>query len=97
MAHKISLIPELSSSVHDVFHVSMLKKYVFDPSYILNQEPIEVHEDLTYEEKLIKTLDREEKLLRNKVIRLVGIIINLSTKIQTSKPKLSREQYGSTL
>ena len=69
----IALSPELSS-VHDVFHVSMLKKYVSDPSHVLNQEPIEVHEDLTYEEKPVKILDREEKVLRNKVIPLVKVL-----------------------
>ena len=73
MAYKLALSPELSS-VHDVFHVSMLKKYVFDPSHILNQEPIEVHEDLTYEEKPIKIFDKEKNVLRNKVIPLVNMI-----------------------
>ena len=51
----------------------MLKKYIFDPSHILRQEPIEVHEDLTYEEKPIKIIDRQEKKLRNKVIPLVKV------------------------
>ena len=62
------------SSVHNVFHVSILKKYVSDPSHVLNQELIEVHEDLTYEEKSAKILDREEKVLRNKVIPLVKVL-----------------------
>ena len=50
VAYKLSLRPELSS-VHNVLYISMLKKYVSDPSHVLNKEPIEVHEDLTYEEK----------------------------------------------
>ena len=49
MAYRLTLSPDLSK-VHNVFHVSMLKKYVPDPSHVLSQEPIEVHEDLTYEE-----------------------------------------------
>ena len=73
VAYKLALSPELSS-VHDVFHISMLKKYVSDSSHVLNQEPIEVHEDLTYEEKPVKILDREEKVLRNKVIPLVKVL-----------------------
>ena len=51
----------------------MLKKYISDPSHVLGHEPIEVHEDLTYEEKPEKILDRRDKLLRNKVIPLVKV------------------------
>ena len=72
VAYKLVLNPNLSS-VHDMFHVSMLKKYVSDPSHVLNQEPIEVHEDLTYEEKPIAILDRKEENLRNKTIVLVKV------------------------
>ena len=35
VAYRLALSPELSS-VHDVFHVSMLKKYVSDPSHVLS-------------------------------------------------------------
>ncbi|KAL5558049.1 hypothetical protein UlMin_034260 [Ulmus minor] len=73
VAYKLALPPNLSS-VHNVFHVSMLKKYVQDSSHVLEHEPIEVHEDLTYEEKPVQILDRKEKTLRNKVIPLVKIL-----------------------
>ena len=51
--------------MHNVFHISMLKKYVPDPSHVLNQEPVEVETDLTYEEMPVRILNREEKVLRN--------------------------------
>ena len=60
--------------MHDVFHVSMLKKYIPDPSHILHQEPVEVSTDLTYEEKPVKILDREEKVLRNRTIPMVKVL-----------------------
>lgn len=49
VAYILALPPELSS-VHNVFHISMLRKYISDPSHVLENEPIKVHEDLTYEE-----------------------------------------------
>ena len=61
VAYKLALPPELAS-VHDVFHISMLKKYIPDPSHVLSQEPIEVRTDLTYEEKPVQILDQEEKV-----------------------------------
>ena len=52
VAYRLAL-PSKLSSVHNIFHVYMLKKYVHDPSHILEHEPIEVQEDLTYEEKSV--------------------------------------------
>ena len=50
VAYRLALPPELSLG-HIVFHVSMLRKYISDPSHVLEYEPIEVHEDLSYEEQ----------------------------------------------
>ena len=73
IAYKLVLPLELSK-IHDVFHVSMLRRYISDPSYILQQQPIELREDLTYEEEPIEILAREKKVLRNKVIPLVKVL-----------------------
>ncbi|KAL5553746.1 hypothetical protein UlMin_041147 [Ulmus minor] len=73
VAYKLALPSELAS-VHNVFHVSMLRKYVSDPSHVLESEPIEVREDLTYQEQPVQILDRKDKALRNKVIPLVKVL-----------------------
>ncbi|KAL5567769.1 hypothetical protein UlMin_024344 [Ulmus minor] len=73
VAYRLPLPPELSS-VHNVFHVSMLRKYISDPSHVLESEPIEVHKDLTYEEQPVQILDRKDMTLRNKVIPLVKVL-----------------------
>jgi len=39
--------------IHNVFHVSQLRKYVPDPSHILNYLPVQIHEDLSYTEELV--------------------------------------------
>ncbi|KAL5557176.1 hypothetical protein UlMin_039412 [Ulmus minor] len=50
VAYKLALPSELSV-VHNVFHVSMLQKYISDASHVLVSEPIEFQEDLTYQEQ----------------------------------------------
>ncbi|KAL5564595.1 hypothetical protein UlMin_027759 [Ulmus minor] len=73
VTYRLALPPELSV-VHNVFHVSMLRKYILDPSHVLESEPIKVREDLTYEEQPVQILDRKDKTLCNKVIPLVKVL-----------------------
>ncbi|KAL5568676.1 hypothetical protein UlMin_025251 [Ulmus minor] len=73
VTYKLALPSELST-VHNVFHVLMLRKYISDPSHVLESEPIEIREDLTYEEQPVQILDRKNKALRNKVIPLVKVL-----------------------
>ena len=73
VAYKFTLPPEILG-VHNVFHVSMLKKYITDPSHVLQFDPVQLKENLTYEEKPIQILDRKEKELRNKKIALVRVL-----------------------
>ena len=73
VAYRIALPPELSQ-VHDVFHVSMLRKYVHDPTHVIDHYPLEVSEDLSYAERPIEIVDRRDQVLRNKVIPLVRVL-----------------------
>ena len=52
----------------------MLKNYVPDESHVLEQEPIEIHENLSFEEKPVQILDRKTMTLRNKEITLVKLL-----------------------
>ena len=72
-AYRLASPPNMAS-VHNVFHVSMLKKYVPDASHVLEHEPMEMHEDLSYEERPVQILDRKMKTLRNKDIPLVKVL-----------------------
>ena len=60
-------------NVHDVFHVSMLRRYVADPTHILDQSHIELEKNLQYEERLMWIMDTRIKQLRNKAISLVKV------------------------
>ena len=51
-------IPSELANIHDVFHVSMLRKYIADPSHILNEQPIQLKENLTYKEHPVEILHR---------------------------------------
>ncbi|KAK6139438.1 hypothetical protein DH2020_026824 [Rehmannia glutinosa] len=67
-------LPASMSQVHDVFHVSMLRQYVANPSHIVKHELVELKCDLSYEEVPVKILIREVKKLRNKEIPLVKVL-----------------------
>ncbi|KAL0551529.1 hypothetical protein IC582_010619 [Cucumis melo] len=73
VAYRLALPPSLSA-VHDVFHVSMLRKYVSDPSHVVDYEPLEIDENLSYVEQPVEVLAREVKTLRNKQIPLVKVL-----------------------
>ena len=73
VAYRLELPPELSM-IHNVFHVSMLRKYVPDPSHVIQVEPLEINQDVSYVEEPVAILDRQDKVLRNKVISLVKVL-----------------------
>ena len=73
VAYRLALSPELSG-VHNVFHVSMLKKYVSDPSHVLRHEPLETREDATYVEKPVRIIDTKEQEFRNRTIQWVEVL-----------------------
>ncbi|XP_060182274.1 uncharacterized protein LOC132611935 [Lycium barbarum] len=67
VAYELALPPGLSG-VHLVFHVSMLKKYQSDGSYIIRWDSVLFDQNLSYEEEPIAILDREVRKLRSKEI-----------------------------
>ncbi|KAM6545998.1 hypothetical protein CsatB_026734 [Cannabis sativa] len=73
VAYRLALPPSLSA-VHNVFHVSMLRKYVSDPMHVLSYEALELQPDLSYDEQPVQILDRKEKVLRTKTISLVKVL-----------------------
>ena len=50
VAYRLALPPEFEK-IHNVFHVSMLRRYRSDPSHVVSSEIIELFPNLTYEEE----------------------------------------------
>ena len=73
VAYRLALPLELEK-IHNVFHVSMLRRYISDLSHVVSSETIELRPDLTYEEEPVEILDQEVKKLQNKKILLVKVL-----------------------
>ena len=73
VAYELALLPTIVG-VHNVFHVSMLRKYFPDPSHVLNYEPLKIKDNLTYEEVPIQILDRKDQVLLTKTISLGKVL-----------------------
>jgi hypothetical protein len=61
------------SVVHDVFHVSQLKKCLRVPEEQLPVEGLKVQEDLTYIEKPTRTFETADRVTRRKTIRMCKV------------------------
>ena len=72
VAYRLALPPSLAG-VHNIFHVSMLKKYLPDPNYIMELEPLQARKELSYEEYPIRIVDRKEQVLRRRNILYVKV------------------------
>lgn len=78
VAYRLALTPELSR-LHDVFHVSQLRKYVPDPSHVLTYNPIHLEENLTIQLEPMEILEAGVRQLRRKIIPLVKVLWKDST------------------
>jgi hypothetical protein len=72
MAYQLEL-PDHLSDVHDVFHVSQLKKCLHVPEEQLPMEELNVQGDLTYMEYPIKIIDILTRVTTNKVIKMCKV------------------------
>jgi hypothetical protein len=73
LAYRIALPPDLVR-MHDVFHVSMRRKYIANPDVIVEYELLEIYEGLTYDEEPVKIMDKKEHVLCTKTIPIVKVL-----------------------
>ncbi|XP_073131840.1 uncharacterized protein [Henckelia pumila] len=106
LAYRLALPPDMSRS-HNVFHVSQLRKYISDPSHVLESAPLiiegNLNEELKYEEVPIRILDQ---VLRRRTIPYVKVqwsnhfereaTWELEEKMQKQYPYLFENQLDSS-
>ena len=73
VAYRLALPPSMSG-VHEVFHVSMLRRYTPDTAHVVDWGEIEVDTDGTFEEGPVCIMDSRDHVLRRKIVRLVRVL-----------------------
>ena len=73
VAYQLALPPSLSS-VHDIFHVSMLRNYTPDPTHVVAWGELFVDTDRTFEEGPVRIMDSRDQFLQCKTVRLVKVL-----------------------
>ncbi|PWG75102.1 hypothetical protein DF186_14405, partial [Enterococcus hirae] len=72
VTYQITLPPYLSN-LHNIFHISQLKKYIPDKNHILQPETVQLQNDLTYQTSPVQIVKKSNKQLRDKTLRLIKI------------------------
>lgn len=72
IAYRLALPPQLSN-VHDVFHVSMLRKYLPDLRHQISYTELQIDENLDYSKLSMRILDEQVRRLKNKHIPMVKV------------------------
>ncbi|XP_052732508.1 uncharacterized protein LOC108341297 [Vigna angularis] len=78
VAYELALPPQLSN-LHPVFHVSQLRKYVADPSHVLELEDVQLRPDRTLEMQSVCIEDSRTRLYKGKDVRLVKVVWDAKT------------------
>ena len=73
VAYRLAL-PSSLSGVHEVFHVSMLRKYTLDAAHVVDWGELVIDADGTFEEGPVRIMDSREQVLRCKTVRLVKVL-----------------------
>ena len=73
IAYRLALLPSLLG-VHEVFHVSMLRKYTPYLNHVVDRGALVVDADGTFEEGPTCIMDSRDQVLRRKTVRLVKVL-----------------------
>ncbi|XP_073222418.1 uncharacterized protein [Cicer arietinum] len=93
VAYRIAL-PLMLSNIHNVLHVSQLRKYISDLSHVIEPDTVQLKDNLSFEVLPVRIDDMKIKRLRNKEVSLVEVIWNPTTEDATLEQEgMMREQH----
>jgi hypothetical protein len=72
LAYQLEL-PSTFPKIHDIFHVSQLKRCFKDPIHGVDHEALDLQDDLTYQEYPIRILDEAERKTRRQSIEFLKV------------------------
>ena len=72
VAYRLQL-PETLSAVHNVFHVSQLKKCLWVPDRTMEVTDVTLEPNLTYSEHPIRVLDQKDRVTQRRVLKFYKI------------------------
>jgi hypothetical protein len=78
VAYRLQL-PETLSAVHNVFHVSQLKKCLRLPDQTIDVVDVTLEPDLTYSEHPIRVLDQKDRVTRKRTLKFYKVQWNQHT------------------
>lgn len=73
VAYRLALPPEIAR-VHNVFHISQLRRYISDPSHVLKPDELPLEDNLSYMEVPVKILDSKIWATQNGEVKLVKVL-----------------------
>ena len=73
VAYRLALPPTLQG-IHDVFHVSNLRRYISNPDHVIPYKPLQLKENLTNIEEPMRILERRDRILQHRTIPFVKVL-----------------------
>ena len=73
VAYRLALPPQMSH-IHNVFHVSLLHGYNYNPLHVIDYRLEQIESDLSYKEEPERIIGRTTKKLRNRSIPHIKVL-----------------------
>ncbi|XP_052204108.1 uncharacterized protein LOC127809389 [Diospyros lotus] len=66
-------LSEALTGLHDIFHVSQLRKHIYNPDMEVHAKNVELQPDMTFEVQPVRVLERQDRQLRRRTLHMVNV------------------------